>query len=111
MSVSLQEKKGFYYAVFRVVDFNGETKQKWVSTKIPVKRGNKREAQRAAQEIASKYEEGKIVAYPKTPFWQWLETWLDQKQNEVDRITFQGYASYYRNHIGPYFKKAQCNLG
>ena len=41
MSVSLQEKKGVYYAVFRVVDINGETKHKWVSTKVPVKRGNK----------------------------------------------------------------------
>ena len=110
MSVSLQEKKGVYYAVFRVVDINGETKQKWVSTQVPVKRGNKREAQRAAQEIASKYEEGKIVAYPRTPFWQWLETWLDQKQNEVDLITFQGYESYYRNHIGPYFKQHSVTL-
>lgn len=110
MSVSLQEKKGVYYAVFRVVDINGDTKQKWVSTKVPVKRGNKREAQRVAQEIASKFEEGKIVAYPRTPFWQWLETWLDQKENEVDRNTFQGYASYYRNHIGPYFKKYNVTL-
>lgn len=110
MSVSLQEKKGFYYAVFRVTDSNGYTKQKWVSTKIPVKRGNKREAQRTAQEIASKYEECKIIAYPKTPFWQWLETWLDQKENEVDPITFQGYASYYRNHIGPYFKQHNVTL-
>jgi len=110
MSVSLQEKKGVNYAVFRVVDINGETKQKWVSTKVPVKRGNKREAQRAAQEIAGKFEEGKIVAYPKTPFWQWLEMWLEQKENEVDRITFQGYASYYRNHIGPYFKQHNVTL-
>ncbi len=110
MSVSLQEKKGFYYAVFRVSDANGETKQKWVSTKIPVKRGNKREAQKAAQAIASKYEEGKIVAYPKIPFWQWIEMWLNQKENEVDRITFQGYASYYRNHIGPYFKQHNVAL-
>lgn len=110
MSVSLQEKKGFFYAVFRITDSNGDTKQKWVSTKIPVKRGNKREAQRAAQEIASKYEEGKIIAYPKTPFWQWIETWLDQKENEVDRITFQGYASYYKNHIMPYFKQHNVTL-
>ncbi len=110
MSVSLQEKKGVYYAVFRVVDINGETKQKWVSTKVPVKRGNKREAQRAAQEIAGKFEEGKIVAYPKTPFWQWIETWLEQKEIEVDRVTFQGYTSYYRNHIGPYFKQHNVSL-
>lgn len=110
MTVSLQQKKGIYYAVFRVTDANGGTKQKWVSTKIPVKRGNKREAQRVAEEIASKYEESRVVAYPKTPFWQWLETWLEQKQNEVDRITYQGYESYYRNHIGPYFKQHSVTL-
>ena len=33
----------------------GEEKQKWVSTKIPAQRGNKREAQKIAQEIADKY--------------------------------------------------------
>ena len=110
MTVSLQQKKGIYYAVFRVTDSNGNTKQKWVSTKIPAKRGNKREAQKAAEEIASNYEEAKVVAYPKTPFWQWIETWLDQKQNDVDAITYQGYVSYYKNHIGPYFKKHDISL-
>lgn len=63
MTVSLQKKKGVYYAVFRVTGQNGDSKQKWVFTKIPAKRGNKREAQRAAEEIASKYEDGKVVAY------------------------------------------------
>ena len=110
MTVSLQQKKGVYYAVFRVTDANGDSKQKWVSTKIQAKRGNKREAQKAAEEIASKYEEARVVIYPRTPFWQWLETWLEQKQNEVDLITFQGYESYYRNHIGPYFKQHNVTL-
>lgn len=110
MTVSLQQKKGVYYAVFRVTDANGDSKQKWVSTKIQAKRGNKREAQKAAEEIASKYEEARVVIYPRTPFWQWLETWLEQKQNEVDLITFQGYESYYRNHIGPYFKQHSVTL-
>lgn len=110
MKVSLQQKKGVYYAVFRVTDANGNAKQKWVSTKIPAKRGNKREAQKEAEEIASKYEKGKVFAYPKTPFWQWLETWLEQKENEVDRVTYQGYLSYYKNHIGPYFKQHNVAL-
>lgn len=110
MTVSLQQKKGVYYAVFRVTDANGDSKQKWVSTKIQAKRGNKREAQKTAEEIASKYEEARVVIYPRTPFWQWLETWLEQKQNEVDIITFQGYESYYRNHIGPYFKQHNVPL-
>lgn len=110
MTVSLQQKKGIYYAVFRVTDATGGSKQKWVSTKIPVKRGNKREAQKVAEEIADSYEENKVVAYPKTPFWQWIETWLEQKQNEVDQVTYQGYESYYKNHIGPYFKQNSVTL-
>ena len=50
------------------------------------------------------------MAYPRTPFWQWLETWLEQKENEVDRITFQSYVSYYRNQIGPHFKQHNVTL-
>lgn len=110
MNVSLQQKKGVYYAVFRVTDANGDSKQKWVSTKIPAKRGNKREAYKTAEAIASKYEVSKVINYPKTPFWQWIETWLEQKQNEVDQITYQGYKSYYKNHIGPYFKQHNVML-
>lgn len=110
MTVSLQQKKGVYFAVFRVTDANGNSKQKWVSTKISAKRGNKREALKAAEEIASKYEGSKVVAYPKTPFWQWIEIWLQQKQNEVELVTYQGYESYYKNHIGPYFKQHSVTL-
>ena len=110
MTVSLQEKKGVYYAVFRIADADGDSKQKWVSTKIPVKRGNKKEAKKAAQEIAAKYEERKVISYPKTPFWQWVDTWLDQKQNEIDLITYEGYESYVRIHIRPYFKQHNVSL-
>lgn len=110
MSVSLQEKKGYYYAVFRVPDGNGGTKQKWVSTKLPVKRGNKREAQKIADEIAEKYIGPKIIAHPKMPFWKWIESWLEQKQTEVDIVTYEGYKSYYDLHIGPYFKANNISL-
>ena len=88
MTVSLQEKKGFYYAVFRITDDTGSAKQKWVSTKIPAKRGNKREAQKVAQEIANKYENDKTIAYPKMLFWQWIEAWLEQKQGSVQNKDF-----------------------
>lgn len=108
--VSLQQKKGTYYAVFRIPDGDGGTKQKWVSTKIQAKRGNKREALKVAEEIANRYEQSKIVAYPKTPFWEWIDMWIEQKQYEVDQITIEGYKSYIKNHIKPYFQQHSVNL-
>lgn len=110
MSYSLQAKNGIYYAVFRAPDGKGGTKQKWVSTKIPAKRGNKRKADEAAREIVSAFESGKIVAYPKIPFWRWVEDWIEQKRLEVDRVTYEGYRCYYRCHIGPWFKQHAVSL-
>ena len=111
MSVSLQEKKVTYYAVFRVQDFNGNTKQKWVSTKIPAKRGNKREALSVAKQIANDYNSNYVVSYPSVPFVDWIGAWLQQKKNSVDVITFQGYQSYYEKHIKPWFGEHSKPLG
>ena len=111
MSVSLQEKNGTYYAVFRVKDFTGSTKQKWVSTKIPAKRGNKREALNVAQHIAYEYTSSSVVSYPSVLFVDWIGAWLQQKKSSVDIITYQGYQSYYDNHIKPWFDSHNKPLG
>ncbi len=110
MSVSLQEKCGMYYAVFRAKDREGKTIQKWIKTDIPVKRGNKRYAMLAAREIAEKYEKHELVACEKIHFWEWIEQWLEKKELEVEPNTYQGYLSYYRTHIGPYFKQHDVML-
>ena len=41
VTVSLQEKNGFYHTVVNYKDDNGKRKQKWFSTKLKV-RGNKK---------------------------------------------------------------------
>ena len=50
VTVSLQEKNGFYHAVVNYKDDNGKRKQKWFSTKLKV-RGNKKQAQAKTEEI------------------------------------------------------------
>lgn len=110
MSVSLQVKKNMYYAVFRISDANGKEHQKWVSTKIPAQRGNKKIAMRVAQEIYQKYDSAKLVAYPQISFCEWVDLWLKQKKNELDEVTYLAYVGYFNHHIRPYFQNLNRNL-
>ena len=110
MAVSLQDRSGMYYAVFRVNDRSGKTKQKWVSTGIAVKRGKKREAMEKARRIEEKYKKLELVVCERIHFWKWIEQWLEKKELEVEPNTYQGYLCYYRKHIGPYFKQHDVML-
>ncbi len=51
----LREKKGLYYAVISYYAENGERKQKWVSTKLPV-RGNKKKAESILRQVINEFE-------------------------------------------------------
>lgn len=60
----LREKKGLYYAVIDYYTENGERKQKWNSTKLPV-RGNKKKAETILRQLISDFEvpENKIELF------------------------------------------------
>lgn len=110
MAVSLQIRSDMYYAVFRVTDNMGVTKQKWVNTQLPANGRNKRKATKVANEIARQYEEALTIDYPKMLFSDWIELWMQQKEGEVDSITFEGYKSYVRIHIKPFFEARKITL-
>lgn len=110
MAASLHEKKGVYYAVFRIVDSNGVLKQKWVSTGIKVKDKRKKDAQKIADDIEKQYNEIKIIDYTNIKFSTWVEEWLEVKKGIIDIVTYQSYESYCRIHIIPYFKKLNKTL-
>lgn len=110
MAVNIQVKSGSYYAVFRAPDKTGKMKQKWVNTGIPAKRGNKKEAREAAQRIYETFQGHQMIVNPKVLFWKWIEDWIEQKRMTVDEVTYLGYLSYYKCHIGPYFKQANITL-
>lgn len=94
---SLQEKNGKYYVVFRL---NG--KQKWVSTKIDVKRGNKRKAESVMAEIISKVNENPSC-FEKILFTDYIKNWLNYTKTMVDDVTYDGYVRGVQNHLIPYF--------
>ena len=94
-----------YYAVFRIKDASGKSYQKWVSIKLPVKKGNKRKAEEEARRIVQEYEAQQVVSYPELSFADWIGMWLEQKAREVDVVTHRGYASYYVTSIKPWFQE------
>lgn len=110
MAVSLQIKKNTYYAVFWIQGDDGKQHQKWVSTKISADGHHKRAAMTKAKEIAALYEENHLIDYPKILFSDWVGTWLNQKRAQIDVITYEGYASYAKNHITPYFSAKKLTL-
>lgn len=56
ITVSLHEKNNIYQAVINYKDENNKRKQKWVSTRIKVARGNKRIVIQKAEEFRKQFE-------------------------------------------------------
>ena len=114
---SLQEKNSYYYVVARIDDGNGKKKQKWISTKIRVKRGNKREAIQAMKDILDELNE-KVTQKScdlqeercDISFIGWMDEWILKKARDVRCITIEGYQSYMRLHIKPYFEPLGLTL-
>lgn len=104
MKGSLQTKSGKYYVVFRI---NG--KQKWINLHIEDKRGNKRKAEQAMQELLVKYEENPTI-FKKIDFCEYINKWLENSKSHIDLVTYIGYKQYVDNHIIPYFKKKKLKL-
>ena len=55
VTVSLQEKGGYYYAVLSYKDLTNTWKTKWKSTKTKVKPGNKKVAKGIAEDIKDRF--------------------------------------------------------
>ena len=108
---SLQVKSGMYYAVFRAPNETGEMKQKWVSTGIKVAGNNKRLANNKVREIISSYDQQKTTYSKEILFVDWLDTWMEQKQNEIRVNSAESYRLYIEKHIKPFFKPLKVTIG
>jgi len=112
MTGSLQKKNNTYYAVIRVLDGTGKTKQKWVNTGVAVTGNTKREANRRLFEILVELEAEMQKPNPFCDilFMDWLETWLEQKKNEVRLCTWETYRRHSDQHVIPYFTPLKLKL-
>lgn len=105
---NLQIRNGRYHAVINLKDENGNRKQKWISTELPV-RGNKKAAERFLQEELSKWNRRSNIISTMLVA-DYFETWLTTIKDEVRPNTYRGYSGNMKNHIIPYFRQQKIKL-
>lgn len=99
MTGSLQIRNGKYFAVFRL-----HGKQKWVNTNIEAKRGNKRKAEQALQDILSQYKDISINT-SDILLTDYMANWLADMKNVLKPSTWETYDKTIHGKILPYFSE------
>ncbi len=105
MKYSLQNKKGYYHAVVSYKDESGRNRQKSISTRIPVQKGNKRRAQKAADELISTWvsqRESLESGRKDSTLSKAVELFNEEKRKSVQQTTYSGYVML-GNEIAKYF--------
>ena len=139
LSGHLQEKGGKYYAVLNCKHRDGKRFPKWINTELPVKKGNKRAAEKMLDEFRSSYNvygglidgsdavltSSEIIgeAQPEIQeavkqikedegilFWEYMLSWLSDIETDVDPVTYAGYCDSVETVIVPYFKEKGIRL-
>lgn len=117
VTVSLQEKNGYYHAVVNYKDDNGKRKQKWFSTNLKI-RGNKKEAQAKAEEIRQEFE-NELNSTQKRKnntvktnilFLDFLNEWLKIVKKTIEPSTYNSYEQIVNDRITKYFTKNKIKL-
>lgn len=112
---SLQEKDGKYYAVLQYKDNKGKKQYKWKATKVKAEKGNKRNAQRIAEEIRQQFElelnTPTSVTADKSNmlFGDYMLDWLKKQKHIVETTTYSGY-EHNVNKIADYFNDLGITL-
>ena len=113
----LSEKAGTYYAVLSWYE-NQKRKMKWVSTKLPVVRGNKNKAKKAVDEIVQAQSEhlvqSEVIIVDSCAsnmlFGEFMKYWLTVIQGSIQPRTYNDYRLKINNKIAPYFNQQGAQL-
>ena len=110
VTVSLQEKDGRYYAVMQYKDRNGKQQYRWKATRVKAEKGNKRKAERIAEQIRQQFEtelntpDSEIADKANILFGNYMLEWLEKQKSQVELTTYSGYehnvkksAEYFNN--------------
>lgn len=110
VTVSLQEKDGRYYAVMQYKDRNGKQQYRWKATRVKAEKGNKRKAERIAEQIRQQFEtelntpESIVADKSNILFGNYMLEWLEKQKSQVELTTYSGYehnvkksAEYFNN--------------
>ena len=105
MKYSLQNKRGYYHAVISYKDENGKCRLKSITTKIKVQKGNKRIAEKTADDLVSawmKQREQDAEEKKDPPLSRAVEMFNEEKRKTVQPSTYVSYAKI-GNEIIKYF--------
>lgn len=106
---SLQNNKGYWFAVLRIPDETGKKKQKTVSLHMKVGEVKKADAQRACDDIIYKARH-EMLSFEKNSFVQYVERWLEHKKLSVGEGTYQSYCGSFKKHIAPFYAERKTVL-
>ena len=105
----LQEKNGIYYMVLSYPSANGKRKNKWISTKLPVK-GNKKKAEKLLSEIRQTFVPVEKPMDAEINFSDYMLQWLQIVKPTVATTTYASYSSIVQKIVVPYFEKKAIPL-
>lgn len=109
---SLQIKNKIYQAVLSFKQ-NNKWKTKWVSTKIPAVKGNKKLANSKLEEIRSKFQEeinSESIDDEKLQFIDYMKKWLKMIKSSVEETTYIGYEGVINGRMTDYFGNRDITL-
>ena len=109
---SLQIKNNKYQAVLSYKQDN-KWKTKWVSTKIPAVKGNKKLANAKLEEIKKQFQEeinSDHIDNEEILFIDYMKKWLKMIKSSVEETTYNGYKSIINGRVSDYFNNKKITL-
>ena len=133
ITVSLHEKNHIYQAVINYKDSNNKRKQKWISTRIKVARGNKKKAIQKAEQFrksfensinSQKYPNEKILLFrnklynidnekrydENILFYDYIKLWIEKTKNSIEITTYASHMQMINSRIRKYFSLNSIKL-
>lgn len=109
---SLQIRNKIYQAVLSFKQ-NNKWKTKWVSTKIPAVKGNKKLANAKLEEIRLKFQEeinSENIDDENLQFIDYMKKWLKMIKSSVEETTYIGYEGVINGRMTDYFGNRDITL-
>lgn len=109
---SLQIKNNKYQAVLSYKQDN-KWKTKWVSTKIPAVKGNKKLANAKLEEIKKQFQEeinSNHIDNEEILFVDYMKKWLKMIKASVEETTYNGYKGIVNGRLTEYFSNKKITL-
>lgn len=109
---SLQIKNKIYQAVLSYKQ-DKKWKTKWISTRIPAVKGNKKKAETRLEEIKKDFQKdinSDNLENEEILFIDYMKAWLKRIKANVEETTYNGYRGVINGRLADYFKDKKITL-